>query len=428
MPVIESVVGREILDSRGRPTVEACCTLTSGASGVASVPSGASTGSAEAHEMRDRDPRRYGGYGCLQAVANVNAEIDSTIRGQDWAGQTDLDRALIALDGTPQKSRLGANAILSVSLSFARAVAAERCVPLWSYFAGLIQAWPSTLPRLTINLFSGGMHAGGQVEIQDALIVPMSASTISRSLEIAYDVYTAAARLCADRYKMRLLRADEGGLAPPFASIDEMLGATVEAIERAGYVPGRDVAMAVDVAATHFYRAGVYRIAGVERSSAQMIELVQSWVERFPIVSVEDGLAEDDWEHWPVLRRAIDHRALVLGDDLLATQTARIHRAIETAAANALLLKVNQCGTLTEAAEAYSLARSAGWKVTLSVRSGDTEDNWPADLAFGWGTDHFKGGSITQSERLAKYNRLLALETETGFNVVMWRKENSSTP
>jgi enolase len=383
--------------------------------GVASVPSGASTGSAEAHELRDRDPRRYGGYGCRQAVANVNGEIHDALRGREWASQAELDRNLIALDGTPQKRRLGANAILSVSLGFARAVAAKQGVPLWRYFAELIDASPSTLPRLTINLFSGGMHAGGQVEIQDALIVPMSASSISRSLEMAYDVYAAGARICASRYNMRLLRADEGGMAPPFASVEEMLETTRQAIENAGYEPGRDVAMAVDVASTHFHEGGVYRIGGVARTSRQMIELVGSWVERFPIVSVEDGLSEDDWENWPALRRMLGSRALTLGDDLLATQTARIRRAIECRAANALLLKVNQCGTLTEAAEAYLLARDAGWKVTLSVRSGDTEDNWPADLAVGWGADQFKGGSITQSERLAKYNRLMGLEVETGF-------------
>jgi enolase len=407
LPVIDSVVAREILDCRGRPTVEACCTLANGVTGVASVPSGASTGSAEAHELRDHDPKRYGGYGCRRAVANVNGEINALLRGRDWPTQGQLDRALIALDGTPQKSRLGANAILSASLAFARATAGDAKLPLWRYFAGLIPARAASLPRLTINLFSGGMHAGGQVEIQDALIVPM-APTIARSLEMAYDVYAAAARICAERYNMRLLRADEGGLAPPFPSVEEMLRTTAEAIERTGH----DVAMAVDVASTHFHSGGIYRIGGIERTSAQMIELIQSWVERFPIMSVEDGLAEDDWDNWPALRRMLGDRALTLGDDLLATQTARIRRAIESGAANALLLKVNQCGTLTEAGEAYLLARSAGWNVTLSVRSGDTEDSWPADLAVGWGADHFKGGSITQSERLAKYNRLMALESE----------------
>ena len=248
------------------------------------------------------------------------------------------------------------------------------------------------------------------MEIQDALLVPISADSVSRALEMTFDVYAEAARICAERYGMRLLRADEGGLAPPFPNVEAMLSTTVEAIERAGYVPGRDVAMAVDVASTHFHQDGVYTIGGEQRTSAQMIRLVESWVERFPIISVEDGLSEDDWDHWPALKTALKGRALTLGDDLLATQTARIRRAIETNAADALLLKVNQCGTLTEAAEAYSLARSAGWHVTLSVRSGDTEDSWPADVAAGWGADQFKGGSITQSERLAKYNRLLWLE------------------
>jgi enolase len=384
---------------------------------VASVPSGASTGSAEAHELRDHDPKRYAGYGCRKAVANVNGEINTLLQGRDWPTQAALDRALIELDGTPQKTRLGANAILAVSLAFARAAAGVELTSLWRYFANLIDASPSTLPRLTINLFSGGMHAGAQVEIQDALVVPLSATTISRSLEMTFDVYAAAARLCAERYQMRLLRADEGGLAPPFPSVEVMLSTTVEAIERAGFTPGRDVAMAVDVASTHFYQHGTYRIGGKQLGSGQMIDLVGSWVERFPIISIEDGLAEDDWDHWPGLCQKLSGRAMTLGDDLLATQTARIRKAIDRKAADALLLKVNQCGTLTEAGEAYLAARSAGWKVTLSVRSGDTEDSWPADLAVGWGADQFKGGSITQSERLAKYNRLLALEDETGFRL-----------
>jgi enolase len=415
VPIIERVTAREILDSRGRPTVEACCTLAGGARGAASVPSGASTGSAEAHELRDGESGRYGGYGCRKAVGHVNGEINERVEGRAWETQSALDNALITLDGTAQKSRLGANAILAVSLAFARARAALRGVPLWREFAEMIQATPAKMPRLTINLFSGGMHAGGQVEIQDALIVPLSAPSVARSLEMAYDVYAAAAEICAKRYRMRLLRADEGGLAPPFKGVGAMLATTVEAIERAGYVPGKDVAIAVDVASTHFFRKGLYQIGGLGLTSEQMISLIQQWVDECPIVSVEDGLAEDDWENWPALRRMLEGRALTLGDDLLATQSARVRRAIEGGAANALLLKVNQCGTLTEAAEAYALARSAGWKVTLSVRSGDTEDSWPADLAVGWGADHFKGGSITQSERLAKYNRLLELEAATGF-------------
>jgi len=412
LPIIKKVFAREILDCRGRPTVEACCTLWGGATGTASVPSGASTGTAEAHELRDRDPKRYGGYGCRKAVAHVNGEIAALLQGKNWESQADVDRAMIHLDGTPQKSRLGANAILAVSLAFARAVAARKPTPLWKHFGGA-----GTLPQLTINLFSGGMHAGGQVEIQDALVVPIAATTIGRALEMTFDVYAAAARICAERYNMRLLRADEGGLAPPFPDVETMLSTTVEAIERAGYKPGVDVAMAVDVASTHFYGSGIYTLGGQTLSSAQMIDRVISWVDRFPIISVEDGLSEDDWENWPALRRALSGRALTLGDDLLSTQTARIRRAIDAQAADALLLKVNQCGTLTEAAEAYALARSAGWHVTLSVRSGDTEDSWPADLAAGWGVDQFKGGSITQSERLAKYNRLLWLEECEGLKL-----------
>ena len=421
MSVIEHVTAREILDCRGRPTVEACCVLRGGAIGKASVPSGASTGAAEAHELRDRDPKRYGGYGCLKAVANVNGEIAQHLRGSSIENQAELDRRLIALDGTRQKSRLGANAILAVSLALARAAAAETGLPLWRYFAGLLPHTSATLPRLTINLFSGGAHAGGQVEIQDSLIVPVGADSIARSLEMAFDVYAAAAKICAERYRMRLLRADEGGLAPAFAGVEEMLATTVEAITAAGYEPGRDVAMAVDIASSQFRVGAAYRIGGVDRTSCEMIGLVRGWVERFPIVSVEDGLSEEDWDNWPELKVAIEDRALVMGDDLLATQVDRIRRAALSRAADALLLKVNQCGTLTEAADAYLLARANGWTVTLSVRSGDTEDDWPADLAVGWGADYFKGGSITQSERLAKYNRLLGLEAETGFGFGSYR-------
>jgi enolase len=420
VPVIAGVTGAEILDSRGRPTVSATCRLESGAAASASVPSGASTGAAEALELRDRDRARYGGFGCRKAVAHINEEIQGCLARGSFDHQSELDRALIELDGTANKSRIGANAILAVSVAFARACAQERGLPLYRHFAEMLGNVPATLPRLTINLFSGGKHAGEQVAIQDVLIVPARCTTIDDSLAMAYNVYQSAADLIYKLYGMRRLTADEGGLAPPCRSPEEMIESAIAAIKAAGYRLGVDVTLAVDVASSHFYAKGRYGLDGGELDSAGMIARLTRWVERYPIVSLEDGLAEDDWEWWPKLRQALGKRALVLGDDLLCTNVQRIQRAIDTNACNALLLKPNQAGTLTEAAEALRLARSAGWQVTISVRSGETEDNWAADLAVGWSGDQFKAGSITQSERLAKYNRLLAIEAETNWPVARW--------
>jgi len=420
VPSIESLTAAEILDSRGRPTVSATCRLASGAMASASVPSGASTGTAEALELRDGDPRRYHGLGCRRAVENVRGNIQVAVAGRAFATQAELDGALIELDGTPNKSRLGANAILGVSVAFARACAQERGLPLYSYFGEMLGLVPRTLPRLTVNLFSGGEHAGKQIALQDVLIVPARCATIDESLALTYDVYQAAAGVILKRYAMRLLTADEGGLSPPCQSAEELIETALAAIKTAGLRPGTDVMLALDVASSHFYADSRYFIDGATLDSARMIERLTGWVGRYPIVSVEDGLAEDDWEWWPRLRQALEPRALVLGDDLLCTNPRRIRRAIEERACNALLLKPNQVGTLTEAAEACLLAKDAGWQVTVSVRSGETEDNWAADLAVGWSADQFKAGSITQSERLAKYNRLLAIEQETGWPVVAW--------
>jgi enolase len=418
MPTIARLTAREILDSRGRPTVSATCALASGVSGVASVPSGASTGRAEALELRDGDPARYRGLGCRTAVRHVNEDLHAALAGRDF-DQRGLDAAMVELDGTPNKARLGANAILAVSLAFARAAAHEAGVPLYRYFAGIAGLPLATLPRPTINLFSGGKHAGGQVPIQDVLVVP-TARTIDDCLAATYAVYQAAAELGSRKYGARALTADEGGLAPPFPDAEAMLADAVAAIEGAGLAPGRGVALAVDVAASHFYAGGRYDLGGGPLDSAALIETLAGWRDRYPIVSVEDGLAEDDWGGWPHLCARLGDRTLVVGDDFLCTNPARIRRAIDAGAASALLLKVNQIGTLSEAAEARALAAGAGWHVTISARSGETEDDWLADLAVGWGGQQLKVGSITQSERLAKYNRLLAIEAETGLPVVGW--------
>ncbi|MAS33036.1 MAG: phosphopyruvate hydratase [Anaerolineaceae bacterium] len=415
MPIIRRVTGLEILDSRGRPTVQASCELVSGVVATVSVPSGASTGANEAHELRDGDPKRYRGLGCRQAVSNINETINKALAGFAFDNQAELDASLIELDGSSDKSRLGANAILAVSLAFARACAIEQQVPLYQYFAGLQnRSAASRLPRPTINLFSGGKHAGAQVAIQDLLVVPVAAQTMDEALATVVAVFQAAADLTHERYGVRLLTADEGGLAPPFPSLDAMFEDAIEAIRRAGFEPGPDVALAVDVASSHFYQDGVYALSPQQRlSPVDMIEQLAQWLDRYPIISLEDGLAEDDWAHWPQLRARLAGRALVLGDDFLCTNPARIRKAIDANAANALLLKVNQIGTLTEASEACRIARAAGWHVTVSARSGETEDSWLADLSVGWSGDHIKVGSITQSERLAKYNRLLAIEAET---------------
>lgn len=415
MPEIKKISAIEILDSRGRPTIKAYCELDNGPSAAASVPSGASTGAAEAHELRDANGR-FNGMGCLKAVHNINQEINQSLKGKKINSQSDLDQHLMQLDGTPNKSNLGANAILAVSMAFARANAVYQNLSLYRYFSTLAAKTLNFLPRPTINLFSGGKHAGGQVQVQDLLIVPTQDS-IMGVLECAYSVYQSAAKLCMEKYGMRSLTADEGGLAPPFKTVDSMFENAIESIENAGFVAGKDVFLAVDVAASQFYRNGKYHLGDQVLNSREMISTLSEWVSKYPIVSLEDGLAEDDWDHWPMLKQKVGDLCVVLGDDFLCTNPERIEKAIETDAANALLLKVNQIGTITEALGALKLAKNSEWQVTISARSGETEDHWLADLAVGWQGDYIKIGSITQSERLAKYNRLLEIEQEVGVGV-----------
>jgi len=410
----------EILDSRGRPTMKATCQLQSGLSGTASVPSGASTGRAEAVELRDGDPRRYRGLGCRRAVTQVNQQVCAAVSGKSFHDQAEFDRFLIELDGTPDKARLGANGILAVSLAFARAAAAENALPLYHYFARLMAQPIRAIPRLSINLFSGGKHAGGQVPIQDVLLVPASARTVDEALSMMFEIYQCAAELVLGNYRMRALRADEGGLAPPFPSVESMFENALQAVERAGLRPGGDIYLGVDVAASHFFKEGCYHLEDRFLTSELMIERLVRWAKSYPIASVEDGLAEEDWAYWPQLRRSLSGQAWTVGDDLLCTNPARIRKAVQLEAADCLLLKVNQIGTITEALEACQLARGAGWRVTVSARSGETEDNWLADLAVGWSADQIKVGSITQSERLAKYNRLLEIERENALPIVNW--------
>src|SRR5258708_6450176 len=328
MPKIERLSGREILDSRGRPTVLATCALEGGIGASASVPSGASTGSAEAFELRDRDPKRYQGLGCRRAAANIGGVLQEALAGRGLRDQADLDRTMLALDGTATKSRIGANAILAVSVAFARAHARERGIPLYQHFSDMLGAPVNVLPRLTINLFSGGKHAGQQVSVQDVLITPMSARTIDEVLVSAFDVYQAAADLILRKYGMRLLTADEDGLAPPCRYAAELMRLGVEAIEQAGDPPGKDIFLGIDVAASHFYQDHRYHKDGEVLDSAGMIQTIAQWLDQYPILSVEDGLAEDEWENWPKLRRAIGGRALTVGDDPLSTNPVPIPRAV----------------------------------------------------------------------------------------------------
>ncbi|MCO5236501.1 MAG: phosphopyruvate hydratase [Chitinophagaceae bacterium] len=418
--MIKQLTGYEILDSRGRPTVKAKCVLSDGTSASASVPSGASTGKAEALELRDGDKTRFNGLGCRKAVANINDHINPVLAGKEFSRQEELDNVLIALDGTKNKENLGANAILACSLAFARAQALKKGIPLYRYFGEIIGNAVFRLPVPTVNLFSGGKHAGGQVPVQDLLVVPVSADTMGESLEQVHAVYRCASEWIGEKYGMRALKADEGGLAPSFRKMEEMFEDAIKSIENAGLVPGKDVALALDVASSHFYTEGIYDLGKEKKDSAGMIGLLKSWVGAYPILSVEDGLAENDWVFWPDMKRTLQDSCLVLGDDLLCTQVERIRKAVDMDAANALLLKVNQCGSLTEAAAAYRLARQAGWQVTVSARSGETEDDWLADLAIGWGGNQIKIGSLAQSDRTAKYNRMLELEQEDHLPLRKW--------
>lgn len=415
IPPIEHLDALEILDSRGRPTVKVRCRLKGGYLGEASVPAGASIGEAEARELRDGDPHRYDGYGCRSAVDRTEGEIRKALAGYAPADQADLDGRLCSLDGTDRFERLGANAVLGVSLSFARAAAKALGRSLADYFGDSISAAEPRIPRPWINLLSGGLHAGGQVSIQDVMVVPVRAGSIGEALETAYRCREAAGRLLEERYGARRLTADEGGWAPPVESSEELIETGVHAVEAAGLRPGEDMSIGLDVAAAHFAEVEgrpdrAYRLDGDLLTPDELIDRLGRWTERYPIVSIEDGLGEEDWAHWPRLRKRLGDPVRVIGDDLLCTDPNRVERAAAAGAADTLLLKVNQAGTISRAARALAAARSAGWQVTASARSGDTEDDWLADLAVGWGADQIKVGSIAGSERLAKYNRLLELE------------------
>jgi enolase len=423
MTRISAIHAREVLDSRGRPTVEVDVLVGARLAGRAIVPSGASTGAAEALELRDGDSGRYDGLGVLRAVANVNEIIAPALVGFDPADQLAVDQTLLALDSSPQKVQLGANAILGVSLAAAHAGAAISNVPLYRHLhicqqavAGDASAIPQPCMALPMtNMISGGLHAGHNLDFQDVLVMPVAAPDLRTGLEWIVRVYNRLGKLLiAAGYEGRLV-GDEGGYGPRLASNEKAIDSVVSAIEAAGLRPGADVTIALDVAATHFYDGGSYRLkagGGGRLSSDQMIEHLEQLVARYPITSIEDGLAEDDWNGWQKLTRRLGQRVQIIGDDLFATNPERVRRGIEMQAATSVLVKPNQIGTLTETLRTIDLARRAGLSHVVSARSGETEDTTIADLAVGTAARYIKIGSIVRSERLAKYNRLLRFEEE----------------
>ncbi|MGH2484368.1 MAG: phosphopyruvate hydratase [Candidatus Limnocylindria bacterium] len=414
---IRRVHAREILDSRGNPTVEVEVTLAGGAVGVAAVPSGASTGTHEAVELRDGDPARYGGKGVLRAVANVNGEIASTVGGRDVTDQAGMDQLLVELDGTPNRARLGANAVLGVSLACVRAAAAAVGQPLYRYLGGGDEA--VTLPVPMVNILNGGRHAVGGTDFQEFMVLPLGAPTFREGLRWAAETFHALGGLLHER-GLPTTVGDEGGFAPALPSNESAVELVLEAIEQAGYRPGDDVAIALDPATSELFAEGTYTLASEGRSldAAELIDLWTDWSDRYPIVSLEDGLAEDDWAAWTSLTARLGERQQLVGDDLLVTNVARLERAIAERAGNAILVKVNQVGTLTEAVTAVRTARAAGWGAVISHRSGETEDTTIADLSVALGTGQIKTGSMSRSERTAKYNRLLRIEEELGERAV----------
>jgi len=413
MSTIIEVHAREILDSRGNPTVEADVALSSGAQGRAAVPSGASTGEHEAVELRDGDTKRYGGKGVSEAVRNVNEVIGPRLEGMTASDQIAVDAEMMDLDGTPNKSKLGANAILSVSLAVARAAAADTGLPLYRYLGGPMAR---VLPVPMMNILNGGAHASNNVDCQEFMIVPIGAETFAEALRMGVETFHALKKVLG-KQGLSTAVGDEGGFAPMLPSNEAALDAVMQAIEAAGYQPGRDLAIALDPAASEFHQDGEYVFKkgdGTRRSAADMVELYAQWVDRYPIVSIEDGLAEDDWDGWTLLTERLHDRVQLVGDDLFVTNVDRLGRGIEEGVANAILIKVNQIGTLTETLQCIELAKGSAYGVVISHRSGETEDTFIADLAVASGAGQIKTGSGSRTDRIAKYNQLLRIGEELG--------------
>lgn len=410
MTYIESIYGREVLDSRGNPTVEVEVALMDGAGGRAIVPSGASTGVHEAWEKRDGDDGRYGGKGVLQAVAAVRETIAEELVGWDATDQLGIDQAMIELDGTENKSNLGANAILGVSLAVAKAAAASLELPLYRYLGGVSAR---TLPVPMMNIMNGGKHAAGSTDLQEFMIMPVNAPSYREALRWCVEIYQALKKvLSAKGYRTTV--GDEGGFAPELSANSEPLDLMMEATEKAGYRPGEDIMFALDPAASEFYEAGLYnlKVEGRKLTGAEMVEFYAELVDQYPIISIEDGLAEDDWEAWTLMTQRLGQRVQIVGDDLLVTNVKRIDKAFDLSAANSLLCKVNQIGTLSEAIAAVQKVQRQGWTAVVSHRSGETEDATIADLVVGLNAGQIKTGAPARSDRVAKYNQLLRIEDD----------------
>ena len=410
MSMITDVYAREILDSRGNPTVEVDIYLEDGAFGRAAVPSGASTGAFEAVELRDGDKARYLGKGTLNAVDNVNTLIAPALIGLDAADQSGIDRFLIELDGTDNKGKLGANAILGVSMAVAKAAAASAGLPLYRYIGG---ANAKVLPSPMMNILNGGKHADNNVDIQEFMVMPLGAETFSEALRMGTEVFHSLKKVLNSKgYNTAV--GDEGGFAPNLGSNEEALAIIVEAIEAAGYVPGKDVYLALDVASTELYHDGIYDLAGegVQKTASEMVDFYEELCSKYPVISIEDGLAEEDWEGWKMMTERLGGKVQLVGDDLFVTNTRRLSKGIAQDTANSILVKVNQIGTLTETLEAVEMAKQAGYTAVISHRSGETEDATIADIAVATNAGQIKTGAPSRSDRVAKYNQLLRIEEE----------------
>lgn len=407
---IESIQAREILDSRGRPTIEAEVYLANGVVGLAQVPSGASTGSFEAHELRDGDKNRYGGKGVLKAVDNVEHKIAPALANLDAIDQALVDQTMIDLDGSPNKSNLGANAILGVSLATAKAAADTLGLPLYRYLGG---ALANVLPVPLMNVINGGSHADNNVDIQEFMIVPVGAPSFKEALRWGAEVFASLAQVLKDKNLLTGV-GDEGGFAPNLGSNQEALDLLMMAIEKAGYKPGEQIALALDVAASEFYKDGKYTYDGVAHSPAELIDYLDGLVSQYPIVSIEDGLHEDDWDSWVALTQKMGSKVQLVGDDLFVTNRTRLQKGIDLKASNSILIKLNQIGSLTETLDTIDLGKRNSYRSVISHRSGETEDTTIADLAVATRAGQIKTGSLCRSERVAKYNRLLRIEDELG--------------
>ena len=412
MSAIVDIVGREILDSRGNPTVECDVLLESGTMGRAAVPSGASTGSREAIELRDGDTSRYLGKGVLRAVEHVNAEISEAVLGLDASEQAFLDRTLINLDGTENKSRLGANAMLAVSMAVARAAAEESGLPLYRYFGGM---GGMQLPVPMMNVINGGAHANNNLDLQELMIVPVGASSFREAVRYGAETFHALKKIIDER-GMSTAVGDEGGFAPSVASHEAAIQLILEAIDKAGYTAGEQIAIALDCAASEFYRDGRYHLEGegLQLEAAAWTDILATWCDKYPIVSVEDGMHEGDWDGWKLLTERLGRKVQLVGDDLFVTNTKILKEGIERGIANSILIKINQIGTLTETFAAIEMAKRAGYTAVISHRSGETEDSTIADIAVGTNAGQIKTGSMSRSDRIAKYNQLLRIEEDLG--------------